>query len=47
MKGDSLHKELEHTLKAELKAEVRFDKLSRVLYSTDASNFQIEPIGVV
>ena len=47
MKGDSLHKELEHTLKTELRAEVRFDKLSRVLYSTDASNFQIEPVGVV
>ena len=27
--------------------EVRFDKMSRVLYSTDASIYQIEPIGVV
>ena len=47
MKGNSFHKDLEDTLKAELKAEVCFDKLSRVLYSTDASNFQIEPVGVV
>lgn len=27
--------------------EVRFDKMTRVLYSTDASIYQIEPIGVV
>ncbi len=27
--------------------EVRFDKMSRVLYSTDASMYEIEPIGVV
>ena len=27
--------------------EVRFDKMSRVLYSTDASIYQIEPVGVV
>src|SRR5262249_46618119 len=27
--------------------EVRFDAVSRVLYSTDASNYQIEPVGVV
>ncbi len=28
-------------------AEVRFDDLTRVLYSTDASIYQIEPLGVV
>ena len=27
--------------------EVRFDKMSRTLYSTDASIYQIEPVGVV
>jgi hypothetical protein len=27
--------------------EVRFDKSARMLYSTDASNYQIEPVGVV
>ncbi len=27
--------------------EVRFDRTSRMLYSTDASNYQIEPVGVV
>lgn len=39
------------TLQAELEAriagEVRFDPISRMLYSTDASNYQIEPVGVV
>ncbi len=28
-------------------AEVRFDDVSRVLYSTDASIYQVEPLGVV
>ena len=31
----------------EIDGEVRFDKVSRALYSTDASVYQIEPIGVV
>jgi FAD/FMN-containing dehydrogenase/Fe-S oxidoreductase len=30
-----------------ISGEVRFDKVSRALYSTDASVYQIEPIGVV
>ena len=34
-------------LEARISGEVRFDRLSRMLYSTDASNYQIEPIGVV
>jgi FAD/FMN-containing dehydrogenase/Fe-S oxidoreductase len=38
---------LEAELKARISGEVRFDKTSRMLYSTDASNYQIEPVGVV
>ena len=34
-------------LKAHLQGEVRFDALSRALYSTDASIYQIHPRGVV
>jgi FAD/FMN-containing dehydrogenase/Fe-S oxidoreductase len=34
-------------LRTTLRGEVRFDKLSRQLYSTDASMYQIEPLGVV
>src|SRR5260370_1213611 len=30
-----------------IEGEVRFDKISRALYSTDASVYQIEPLGVV
>ncbi len=37
----------EKALKNELEGEVRFDRASRTLYSTDASMYQIEPIGVV
>ena len=39
--------ELEKELARELECEIRFDRLSRILYSTDASNYQIEPVGVV
>ena len=35
------------TLERELEGEVRFDRVSRALYSTDASVYQIEPLGVV
>ena len=34
-------------LTTRLAGEVRFDDMSRVLYSTDASIYQVEPIGVV
>lgn len=34
-------------LQKRIAGEVRFDTLSRMLYSTDASIYQIEPIGVV
>jgi FAD/FMN-containing dehydrogenase/Fe-S oxidoreductase len=38
---------LESELAGSLEGEVRFDKVSRALYSTDASVYQIEPLGVV
>lgn len=38
---------LARELTAAVKGEVRFDSFSRVLYSTDASIYQIMPIGVV
>ncbi len=38
---------LVQTLNNELEGEVRFDPYSKALYSTDASLYQIEPIGAV
>jgi FAD/FMN-containing dehydrogenase/Fe-S oxidoreductase len=38
---------LQRRLSTEIEGEVRFDKVSRALYSTDASVYQIEPAGVV
>ncbi|MFW6075300.1 MAG: FAD-binding oxidoreductase, partial [Chloroflexota bacterium] len=38
---------LEAELRGRVDGEVRFDRTSRMLYSTDASNYQIDPIGVV
>ena len=38
---------LESRLKGETRAEVRFDDTARWLHATDASLYQIEPIGVV
>jgi FAD/FMN-containing dehydrogenase/Fe-S oxidoreductase len=42
-----LNHDLERELKSGIEGEVRFDKISRALYSNDASVYQIEPAGVV
>ena len=34
-------------LRAHIRGDVRFDPVSRALYATDASIYQIEPLGVV
>jgi FAD/FMN-containing dehydrogenase/Fe-S oxidoreductase len=39
--------ELRRELASQISGEVRFDALSRALYATDASVYQIPPIGVV
>lgn len=39
--------QLQQELERELEGEVRFDEISRALYSTDASVYQIQPLGVV
>jgi FAD/FMN-containing dehydrogenase/Fe-S oxidoreductase len=39
--------ELAHELQQRIQGEVRFDGTTRMLYSTDASLYQIQPIGVV
>jgi FAD/FMN-containing dehydrogenase/Fe-S oxidoreductase len=38
---------LRDALQRRVAGEVRFDAVSRMLYSTDASNYQIDPVGVV
>ena len=38
--------DLRTDLEARLAGEVRFDAVSRALYSTDASVYRIEPLGV-
>ena len=38
---------LQRELQERLEGEVRFDTISRALYSTDASVYQIQPLGVV
>src|SRR5699024_3274063 len=38
---------LEAELRARIQGEVRFDRVSRMLYATDASNYEINPVGVV
>src|SRR5215471_5676741 len=43
IKRDALHRHL----RRHLRGEVRFDLTSRRLYSTDASIYQIEPLGVI
>ena len=45
--GTARSHEIEAELKRDVEGDVYFDRTSRVLYSTDASIYQIEPIGVV
>ena len=42
-----MNKDLQAALESGLSGEVRFDRASRLMYSTDASIYEIEPIGVV
>src|SRR3954464_661752 len=42
-----MNDDLYHALKKRISGEVRFDETSRYLYSTDASIYEIKPIGVV
>jgi len=39
--------DLDHALRRVVRGDVRFDAASRLLYSTDASMYQVEPLGVV
>ena len=39
--------DLERELQKVIRGDVRFDAASRLLYSTDASMYQMEPVGVV
>jgi FAD/FMN-containing dehydrogenase/Fe-S oxidoreductase len=41
------HAELCAALEGRVRGEVRFDKQTRALYATDASNYRMPPIGVV
>ena len=43
----SLHPGLERRLKAQVEGDVLFDTFSRGRYATDASSYQIMPLGVV
>ena len=44
---NDLYHELHRELARDLEGDVRFDKVTRQLYSTDASMYQLEPAGVV
>ena len=45
--SESNIRQLTEELNQQVSGEVRFDKMSRTLWSTDASIYQIEPVGVV
>ncbi len=45
--GRDEYHDIEAELRKRVRGELRFDAYSRLLYSTDASIYQIEPIGVV
>ena len=39
--------QVEKELQKVVRGDIKFDKYSRMMYSTDASIYQMEPIGVV
>ncbi len=41
------YREIALELQKRVEGEVRFDRFSRLLYATDASMYEIEPIGIV
>ncbi len=45
--ADTLRPGLERRLKAAIQGEVGFDRFTRGRYATDASHYQMMPIGVV
>ena len=45
--GQQDYRETEAELRKRVEGEVRFDHYSRLLYATDASIYQMEPVGVV
>ena len=45
--ASSVMTDLVHDLRKRIAGEVRFDQMTKVLYSTDASIYEIEPLGVV
>jgi FAD/FMN-containing dehydrogenase/Fe-S oxidoreductase len=47
IKADDKYREIEAQVKKHVEGDIHFDRYSRLLYSTDASIYQIEPIGVV
>lgn len=47
LRTDPAHARLERALRERVSGEVRFDAKTRLLYSTDASIYQILPVGVV
>jgi FAD/FMN-containing dehydrogenase/Fe-S oxidoreductase len=44
---DQTRETLAQALRPRIQGEIRFDQYTRTLYSTDASNYMIEPLGVV
>ena len=46
-RASSASADLENELKKTITGEVRFDDVSKQMYSTDASLYQMEPVGVV
>jgi FAD/FMN-containing dehydrogenase/Fe-S oxidoreductase len=44
---DEINREVQEEIRRRIRGELRCDRFSRILYSTDASIYQIEPLGVV
>ena len=45
--SDELREQIQHDLTKAMRGDVRFDRYTRAIYSTDASIYEMEPVGLV
>ena len=45
--SDELREQIQHDLTKAIRGDVRFDRYTRAIYATDASIYEMEPVGLV
>ena len=45
--SDELREQIQHDLTKAIRGDVKFDRYTRAIYATDASIYEMEPVGLV